>query len=118
MRLDGINEVSGMWFSHTSSLKKIGISKHVYYSVDLFTIYLVIYEDHSSFFLNLQSLEIFLLAILIKVLKRREECDTYLTHVCRHRWRRESPARRRNITSFESTLWLLSAVDVAVYIYR
>ena len=23
------------------------------------------------------------------ILKRREECDTYLTHVCRHRWSRK-----------------------------
>ena len=28
------------------------------------------------------------------MLKRRNECDTYLTHVCRHRWSKESLAER------------------------
>ena len=44
---------------------------------------------------------------LIWVLKRRKESDTYLTHVCRHCWSRESPVK-----SFQPTLWLSSAVDV------
>ena len=28
-----------------------------------------------------------------KILKRREECATYLTHVCRHCWSRKSPMK-------------------------
>jgi hypothetical protein len=28
------------------------------------------------------------------VLKRKEECDTYLTHVCRHHWSGKSPVKR------------------------
>ena len=31
---------------------------------------------------------------LYKMLKRREECDTYLTRVCRHHWSRETPVER------------------------
>ena len=47
-----------------------------------------------------------------KMLKRREECDTYLTHICRHRWGRGSPVKRLNIGSFQPKLRLSSAVDV------
>ena len=45
------------------------------------------------------------------MLKWREECATYLTHVCRHRCSRENPVKRWNIRSFQLTLWLSSAVD-------
>ena len=45
------------------------------------------------------------------MLKRREGCDTYLTHVCRHHWSRGSPVKRLNIRSFQPTLWL-SSVEV------
>jgi hypothetical protein len=34
------------------------------------------------------------LYIYTKRLKRRKECDTYLTPVCRHRWSRENPVKR------------------------
>ena len=44
------------------------------------------------------------------MLKRREECDTYLTHVCRHHCSRESPVKRWNIRSLHPTLWFSSAV--------
>ena len=40
------------------------------------------------------------------MLKRREECDAYLTHVCRHHWSRKSPVKRLNIRSFQPKLWL------------
>ena len=46
------------------------------------------------------------------MLKRRVECDTYLTHICRHRWSRENPVKVWNIRSFQSTLKFSSAVDV------
>ena len=46
------------------------------------------------------------------MLKRREECNTYLTHVYRHHWSRESPVKRCNIRSFQPALWLSSAVDI------
>ena len=46
------------------------------------------------------------------MLKRMEECDTYLTHVCRHHWSRESPVKRLNTRNFQP-----SAVDVdTVYV--
>ena len=28
-----------------------------------------------------------------EMIKRREECNTYLTHVCRHRWNRDCPVK-------------------------
>ena len=40
------------------------------------------------------------------MLKRKEECDTYLTHVCRYHWSRESPVKRWNTRSFQPALWL------------
>ena len=43
-----------------------------------------------------------------KMLKRREEWDTYLTHVCRYHWSRKSPVKRWNIRRFQPTLWLSS----------
>ena len=47
-----------------------------------------------------------------KMLKRREECHTYLTHVCRHYWGIKSPVKIWNLRSCQTTLWLLSAVDI------
>ena len=47
------------------------------------------------------------------LIKRREEKDTYLTHVCRHCWSKESMVKRLNIRSFQPTLWHSSAVVVA-----
>jgi hypothetical protein len=29
-----------------------------------------------------------------KNLKRREECNTYLTHVCRYRWNEENSVKK------------------------
>ena len=46
------------------------------------------------------------------MLKRREECTTYLTHVCRHNYSEEIPVKRWNMRSFQPTLWLSSAIDV------
>ena len=46
------------------------------------------------------------------MLKRREERDTYLIHICRHHWSGESPVERLNIRSFQPTLWISAAVDV------
>jgi hypothetical protein len=34
------------------------------------------------------------------MLKRREESDTYLTHVCRHCWSRKSPMKIQEISAF------------------
>ena len=51
------------------------------------------------------------------MLKRREECDTYLPHICIHRWSRKSLVKRWNIMSFQPTLWLSSAVDVDCSLY-
>ena len=34
------------------------------------------------------------------IFKRREECDIYLTHVCRHRWRRKSSMKIDEIGAF------------------
>ena len=45
------------------------------------------------------------------MLKRREECNTNLTQVCRHHWSLESMVKIWNIRNFQPTLWLLSAVD-------
>ena len=45
-------------------------------------------------------------------LKTREECDTYLSHVCRHHCSRENPVQKWNVRySFSQPLWFLSAVD-------
>ena len=46
------------------------------------------------------------------MLKRREECDTYLTHFCRHHCTRDSLVKRQNIRSFQPTLWVSSAADI------
>jgi hypothetical protein len=46
------------------------------------------------------------------MLKRREESDTYLTHVCRHLNSGDSLEKRLNMRSFQPSLWLSSAVDV------
>ena len=55
---------------------------------------------------------------MIKILKRREECNTYLAHVCRHHCSRESLVKRWNIRSFQLTLWHSSAVDVdSIYFF-
>ena len=43
--------------------------------------------------------------------KRREECNTYLTHICRHHWSRKSLVKRLKLRSFQPTLLLSSAVD-------
>ena len=46
------------------------------------------------------------------MLKRREECETYLKHVCRHRWSKESPVKRWNIRSFQpNTMAFISCED-------
>ena len=47
------------------------------------------------------------------MLKRREECDTYPTHICRRHISRDSSEKRLNIRSYQPTLWLSSVVDVA-----
>ena len=39
-----------------------------------------------------------------KMLKIREVCDTYLTHICRNRWSRESPSETPYISSFHQAL--------------
>ena len=51
---------------------------------------------------------------MIKKLKRREECDTYLTHLCRRHSCADSPMERWNIRSFQPTLWLSSAISTTV----
>ena len=45
------------------------------------------------------------------MLKRREESDIYLTHICRHLHSGDSVEKRRNMRSFQSTLWLSLAID-------
>ena len=41
----------------------------------------------------------FLLFIIIKKkLERREECDSYLTHVCRHHCSRENLVKRQDMS--------------------
>jgi len=35
------------------------------------------------------------------MLKRRDECNTYLTLICRHHWSRGCPVKRWNIRSFQ-----------------
>ena len=47
-----------------------------------------------------------------KMLERREECNSYLTHVCRDHWSGENPLKRLNIQSFQPTLWVLSPFQV------
>ena len=37
-----------------------------------------------------------------KMLKRREECDTYLTHVCRHCWSRKRELGQSMSTTHEN----------------
>ena len=37
--------------------------------------------------------------------KRRQECDTYLTHVCRHHWSRKSPMTIDEIGAFSQHWW-------------
>ena len=49
--------------------------------------------------------------------KRREEYNTYLTHMCRHHCSGDSPVKRWNISSFQPTLWLSSPVDVVYVLY-
>ena len=53
--------------------------------------------------------------IVKQMLKRREERDTYLTHVCWHHSSGGSAEKRWNTRSFQATLWLSSALDVYVY---
>ena len=43
----------------------------------------------------------------IQMLERTEECDIYLTHVCRHLHSIENPVKRQR--SVQSELWLSSA---------
>ena len=43
---------------------------------------------------------------IIKMLKRREESNTYLTHVCKHSCSGNSTEKRLNVMSFQPTLWL------------
>jgi len=35
------------------------------------------------------------------ILKRRKECDTYLTHICRHCWSRKGPVKIDEIGAFD-----------------
>ena len=42
------------------------------------------------------------------MLKRREECNTYLTHVYRHHWCRENPVKRYNIKLSANTVAFIS----------
>ena len=44
------------------------------------------------------------------MLERKDEYDTYLTHVSRHLCSVENPVKRKR--SFQPTLWLSSAVEV------
>ena len=44
----------------------------------------------------------------IKMLKRMEACDTYLSNVCRHQYSVENPVKRYR--SFQSTLWLSMSI--------
>ena len=46
------------------------------------------------------------------ILKWREESDTYLTHVCRHRRSRQISMKVNELGSFQPKLWLSSAVGV------
>ena len=50
-------------------------------------------------------------------LKRGENCNTYLTHVCRQLWSLERSERTDREPNYQSTLWLSSAVEVDIYIY-
>ena len=56
---------------------------------------------------------VFRIILMDKMLRRREECDTYLTHVCRRHWSGENPVNRLNIGSFQPKLWLSSATVLA-----
>ena len=51
------------------------------------------------------------------MLKIRAECDTYLTHVCRHYSSGDSLEKRCDIKSFQPTLWLSSVIDVDWSVY-
>ena len=42
------------------------------------------------------------------MLKRKKECDIYLTNVCRHRWSRENPVKRSNIELSANTVAFIS----------
>ena len=42
------------------------------------------------------------------MLKRREESNTYLTHVCRHRWSRKSLVKIEEIGAFANTVTFIS----------
>ena len=46
------------------------------------------------------------------MLKRREESDTYLTHICRHHSSGDSLEKRLNMRDFQPALWFSSAVEV------
>ena len=46
------------------------------------------------------------------MLKTRKECNTYLTHVCRHHSSRDSHVKRLKYKELQQTLWLSSAVDI------
>ena len=51
------------------------------------------------------------------MLKKKEECDTYLSHVFRHHSSIKNPVQRQNIRqSFQPTLWLSSAVEVSLFL--
>ena len=53
---------------------------------------------------------------MIKNVKRREECNTYLTHICRLHCSGDSMEKRSNIRRFQPTLRLSLAVEVD-YVY-
>ena len=46
---------------------------------------------------------------------KREESNTYLTHISRHHCSGDSRVKRWNIRSFQPRLWLSSAVDLKIY---
>jgi hypothetical protein len=48
---------------------------------------------------------------MIKMFKRREESDTYLTHVCRHHWSRKSPMKIDEIGTLSQQCGYTSIVD-------
>ena len=60
--------------------------------------------------------ETWYLNVLIKIiLKWKKESETYLTHVCRHRWRRQITVKIDEIGAFKPTL--SSAVDLYTLLF-
>ena len=68
----------------------------------------------TDIFLNQKRAYLLLSSDWQKTLKR-EECDTYLIHIFRHRWSRENPAKRSNMELSANNAWLSSVV---VYVYN